>query len=121
MTLAELKAEHPALFAEVKEIGAKEGAKTEKERIDAWAHFIEADPKAVQAGINSGLAITTAQGFELMEKKFSKKGVADLENDSEKKDLKTAEVSETKTKEELEKEAWKKEVLGHSTGLGKKA
>jgi ATP-dependent protease ClpP protease subunit len=120
MTLAELKASHPAVFAEAVQIGLAQGADQERERINAWAHFMDVDAKSVKEGIASGKAITQAQTFELMEKKFSAKAVSDLEKDSEGKPLATNEPANSaspEAKKAKELEAFKQSVLANSEVL----
>lgn len=123
MTKAELQTQHPALYAEVLALGETQGIEKEKARIEAWAHFAEVDAKMVKEGIASGKAISQAQTFELMEKKFSAKTTAELEEDSSKEPLttepKTVLTAEAKKKAEME--AWKKEVLANSSILAPEA
>lgn len=122
MTLAELKAEHPNLVEEItKEVTAVAATK-ERERIEAWAHFIEVDPKAVGEGIASGKAMTQLQIIELSEKKFNKKAIKDLEDDSEKKDLETGEpASKAKGANQKEVEAFMAGVTKNSAFLSEGA
>lgn len=53
-TLAELKEEHPALYAQLLAQGVEEGVAKEADRVGAWSAFINVDPKAVVEGIKSG-------------------------------------------------------------------
>lgn len=105
MTLAELKAEHPALYAEVVALAATaaatEATAKERERIEAWAHFYSVDEKAVKDGIASGKAMTQLQIIELSEKKASKKVVKDIETDST-DTVATGEADKAKTAAEKE-------------------
>lgn len=120
MNIAELKASHPAIYAEVIELGIKQGAEQERERINAWAHFMDVDAKSVKEGIASGKAITQAQTFELMEKKFSAKAVSELEKDSEGNPLTTKEPANSaspEAKKAKELEEFKKSVLANSEVL----
>lgn len=119
MDLATLKASHPSVFAEVSLIGATQ----EKERIEAWTHFIEVDAKMVKEGIASGKPITQAQIIDLMEKKLSAKSTKDLEDDSTKEilDTGTKTVLTGEAKKQAEMAAWKAEVLAESTILAPEA
>lgn len=65
MTSTELKAAHPATYAEILAEGRAEGATAERSRIAAWQEWHEANPEAVKAGIESGKEITPAdvKGF----------------------------------------------------------
>src|SRR5690606_33944344 len=54
MTLAELKAEHPALYAEIVEAITKEATKKEQVRLKAWMKSYDVDAKKVSEGIESG-------------------------------------------------------------------
>lgn len=120
MTLAELKVEHPALYAEFIE-NEKKAVKAERDRILAWNFFVGVDEKVVKEGIASGEAITQAQILELSEKKYAKKAVKDAEDDSEKKDLGTKEAeSKDKTKEEKAKEAFVAGAMKHSNFFAEK-
>lgn len=82
MTLSEFKTDNPALYAEIVEAAQKDGAEKEKNRIAAWAHFMDVDAVAVKAGIDSGKEIAQVQVFELTEKKFSAKKLAEIEGAS---------------------------------------
>lgn len=119
MDLATLKASHPSVFAEVSLIGATQ----EKERIEAWTHFIEVDAKMVKEGIASGKPITQAQIIDLMEKKLSAKSTKELEDDSTKEKLDTGNkiVLTGEAKKQAEMAAWKAEVLAESTILAPEA
>lgn len=62
MDLAKLKAEHPALYAQVlaegDKTGYERGVKAEKDRVEAWAVYNEIDPEKVKTGIESGEPLT---------------------------------------------------------------
>lgn len=64
MTIDQLKAEHPALFAQVIAQGHEQGAAAERDRVGSFMAFFEADPKAVKVGIESGKAMTDTQRSE---------------------------------------------------------
>lgn len=63
----ELKAKHPAVYAEL----VKEGAEAEAERAKSWMVFNDVDPKAVAEGIASGKNISVSQVTELTRKSVS--------------------------------------------------
>lgn len=120
MTLSELKTDHPALYAEVVNIGVAQGATQEKERIEAWAHFVDIDAKAVKEGIASGKVMTQLQIIELSEKKFSSKAIEEIEKDSQGNPINTKQPNGAKSEAEKKAEAiaeWKKEVLANSEVL----
>lgn len=76
LTLVELQAKFPAVFAEAVAIGVRK----EKARVEAWAMFADVDAKAVTEGIKSGEECSTAKGFEFMQKKFSAASLATIES-----------------------------------------
>lgn len=82
MTLAEFKAQHPAIYNEAivegRALGITAGVKQEKERIEACMVFFEIDPKGVQAAIESGNPLTMKQTAEFMLKMGSKEGLEKL-------------------------------------------
>ena len=67
MTFDELKASHPAIFAQAVTVGVEQ----EKDRAGAWAVHIETDPKAVAEGIKSGEPLSATATQELMQKQFA--------------------------------------------------
>jgi ATP-dependent protease ClpP protease subunit len=118
MTIAELKAGHPALVAELSEAIAKEAAKKERARIKAWTFFHDVDKKAVVAGIDGGEELDQATMLELMEKKTSKKEVEVLEGDSTKEALSTDKPADKAVSKEAKAVAdWKAGVMEQSTQL----
>lgn len=72
MTIEKIKAEHPALYAQIKAEGHAEGhtegvtagAKAEGDRIGSWLVYNKVDRKAVEAGIKSKDAITATASAE---------------------------------------------------------
>jgi len=64
MNIQELKAQHPALFDEVFAAGRQAGAVAERDRVGSFLAFLDVDPKAVKAGIESGNAISETQRSE---------------------------------------------------------
>lgn len=70
MDVNKLKAEHPAVYAEVFEAGTVEGntqgATAEKNRVDSWMVFNDVEPDKVKAGIESGKEMTKAEMMNFM-------------------------------------------------------
>lgn len=81
MTYEEFKTQHPALFAQAKEEGRKEGIKQENDRVGSYLTFMESSPKEVVKGIESGENMTQKQMAE-----FSVAATKHLLLDAEKKD-----------------------------------
>ena len=113
MTLDELKAKHPEVFAQAFELGAISGIAKEKDRVKSCLVFAEIDLVGVKAAIESGEALTATAMAEFMLKTASKKTLETIEEEAA-PEVKTKEVStKEKAKEEAEKEAWLKEVNQH--------
>ncbi len=62
MTKEELKQKHPDTYSEI----VAEGVTKEKERVESWMAYNEADPKAVSAGIESGNDISPSQSHKFV-------------------------------------------------------
>lgn len=73
MTLDELKAKHPELYAEAIDKGEKQGIAKEKDRVKSCLVFAEIDLVGVKAAIESGEALTATAMAEFMLKTASKK------------------------------------------------
>lgn len=58
MTLEELKAQHPALYAQAVADGKTAGSAEERDRVRGWEAFRHIDAEAVDKGIKEGKAIT---------------------------------------------------------------
>lgn len=84
MTLAELKANHPATYAEAVAEGVTNGIAQERERVEACMVFNEIDPVAVKAAIESGKALSPKQMAEFSLKAMSNKSLDDIKKDSSK-------------------------------------
>lgn len=69
MDLAQLKSEHPAVYAEAVANVAKEAIAQEKDRVGAWMKCHDIDPVAVAAGIESGLPLSQTQMMDFLLKK----------------------------------------------------
>lgn len=82
MDLTKLKAEHPALYAQVLSEGKELGIKQEKDRVEAWAVYNEVDPEKVKAGIESGepLSAKAMAEFNLQAVSGKKLEAMEIEN-----------------------------------------
>jgi hypothetical protein len=78
MNIQELKAQHPALFDEIFEIGAKAGVSAERDRVSAALVFNHLDPEGVKGIIASGKPMTATQQAEFALKAMSPKAAEDL-------------------------------------------
>ena len=87
MTKQEFKQEHPNVYAEI----LNEGMAKEKDRVESWMAYSQADPEAVKAGIESGAEITNGQAHKFQAKLASMSMLNDLKADSA-VDLVTAET-----------------------------
>lgn len=67
MTIENLKAEHPELYAQVVGVGVTQ----ERDRVGAYMVFAHLDLEAVRKGINEGTALTATQQAEFSLKAFS--------------------------------------------------
>lgn len=109
MNLETLKADHPALYSQVKALGASE----EKDRVGAWLAFVDVDPEAVSRGIKEGTSISQTAMAEFSRKAFSANALKGIEKDSPGA-VKTDEVdSKVKTEKEKELEKFQAEVKAH--------
>lgn len=103
MDLAKLKAEHPALYAQVIALGIVEGIAQEKDRVEACLEFIDIDPKGVKAAIEGGKNLTQKEMAAFAKKAFSKEALASIEGDG-------AVVVETDTPDNKALSAEEKEI-----------
>lgn len=78
MTKQEFKQEHPNVYAEI----LNEGMAKEKDRVESWMAYSQADPEAVKAGIESGAEITNGQAHKFQAKLASMSMLNDLKADS---------------------------------------
>lgn len=76
MNIQELKAQHPALYDEVFAAGRSAGAVAERDRVGSFLAFLDVDPKAVKAGIESGNAISETQRSEFALASYKKQANA---------------------------------------------
>lgn len=107
MTLSELKANHPEVYAQA----VNEGATQERDRVGALMAYVDVDPETVTAMVKEGKAITQTLMAEFSRKAFSKDALKQVEGDSA-KPVVTGEANpgEEKTAEQVQVDAWKKEV-----------
>lgn len=116
MTIEQLKAEHPALFAEVVALGVAK----EKDRVEACLAFIEVDAAGVKAAIEAGKDLSLKQMAEFSLKAISKSNLAGLAAENAGA-TKTGEVEgKEKTAKEKELAAFESAVAAE-LGLNKKA
>lgn len=78
MDLAKLKAEHPALVAEIE----KAATAAERDRATAWMAFAEIDTKAVVSAVKDGSNVTQTVIAEMGVKQFSQKSLNAIKADS---------------------------------------
>lgn len=99
MTIDQLKAEHPDLFAQVVALGVSQ----EKDRVEACLAFIDVDAAGVKAAIESGKPLSQKQMAELSLKAVSKNTLEALKGEN---------AGAVKTSEEAiaEKSAKEKEI-----------
>ena len=109
MTIDTLKAEHPALFAQVVALGVEK----EKDRVESIIAFIEIDPVACKEAIALGKDLTQKQMSEFAIKAFSKDTLEAIKNASA-KDTPTGESDNVaKTEKAKEIEAFEKSLDAH--------
>lgn len=82
MTIEELKAKHPEVYAQVFGLGKAEGISEENSRVKAWAVFNDVEPDKVKAGILSEEVISRAEELEFMRAAQKADLQASLENSS---------------------------------------
>jgi len=126
MTLEELKTKFPAVYAQAKAEGEKDGADAEFDRVDAIMVFAEIDPAEVKKAIASRKPLTQKQMAELSLKSVNAGLLKKTKNDSApkvtpdastiKKEGEEAADDDPKTKKLAEFEA----SLDARLGLGKK-
>lgn len=106
MNIAQLKAEHPAIYASV----IAEGETQERDRVGAFMAFAEVDLKAVKEGIESGKPLTATLTAEFSVKMIQAGAVKNLEEGSEEElDTKGEGKGNVKDEKTLKAEAKEKE------------
>jgi hypothetical protein len=115
MTLDELKAKHPDVYASA----LAEGKKAEKDRVESIMVFNHLDPEACKKAIESGEALSAKQMAEFSLKAMSPEALKKVEENAPGA-VKTAEAeSKEKTEAEVKTAAFEAEVKAE-LGLGKK-
>lgn len=99
MTIEKLKAEFPAVYAAI----ILQGAKEEKDRVEAWLAYNEIDAEAVKKGIESGDAVTVKVMAAMQVKALSAENITALKDGSAPV-VKTIEVKKTPEQTAKEKE-----------------
>jgi len=74
MDILTLRAEHPAVYAEIMKLGAAE----ERNRVGAWMAYSEIDAAAVKKGIEDGSELTTKAMAEFQVKALSAEGLKSI-------------------------------------------
>jgi ATP-dependent Clp endopeptidase proteolytic subunit ClpP len=105
MTINDLQAQHPELYAQVVALGVKQ----EQIRVKSWIAYLDIDKENVTASIKDGKEFTPDVMSEMAVKMQAKATVAAIEKDSTEKV--TTEKPNDKTAEQKEVEAFEKEVL----------
>lgn len=100
MTIEKLKAEFPALAAQLVAEGEAAGIAKEKDRVGSWMAFVDVDAKAVSEGIKSGASLSQTAMAEFSRKAMSAGAINDITEDG-----KTAKTETTEVKAATEKEA----------------
>lgn len=117
MTKAELKAENPALYAEIYGEGVAAGIATEKERVEAIMEFAEVDPELVKTVIASGKDLTKAQTNNLLLKAVKGSKVDEIAADGKPAIVTGAAKTAEQLKAEEEKAAADKFMADVKAGL----
>ncbi|KKN55737.1 hypothetical protein LCGC14_0579470 [marine sediment metagenome] len=109
-----LKAEHPDIFKEIYD----QGVNAERDRVGAWATFLDVDSKKVIKAIKEGDDLTATATAELTRKSVTAKALKNIEGDGA-EETETEETEGVKTAKEKKIEAFQKEV-DINLGLNKK-
>jgi ATP-dependent Clp protease protease subunit len=117
MTLEELKAQHPALYAQVVAEGKTAGSTEERDRVRGWEAFRHIDAAAVDKGIKDGKIISTTDIAEFTAKVLSPEYLKKLTAESAAPVTTTEDLGKEKTKKEADNAAFMAEVFAN---LGRK-
>ena len=79
MTVEQLKAEHPGVYAQVFSAGSESGIKAERERSSAFLAFMEADTEAVVSAIKDGSEFNNSVMADMTAKLVSAQRLKDIE------------------------------------------
>lgn len=107
MTIEALKADHPEVYAKVFALGEAK----ERDRVGAWAAYVEADPVAVAAGIKEGSELTMTAMAEMNIKMFKKTQVNALATESPKAVATEAPVASAQSEDDKKVEAFFNEIM----------
>lgn len=109
MTIEQLKAEHPALFAQVVALGVEQ----EKDRVEACLAFMDVDAKGVKEAIESGKNLTQKQMADFAVKAMSKNSLDALNKEAAPNASTTEAAEKEKTEKAKEIEAFEKSLDSH--------
>ncbi len=105
LNIETLKAEHPDLFKEI----YGQGVNAERDRVGAWATFLDVDSEKVIKAIKEGDELTATATAELTLKSVSMKALGNIEVDGA-GETQTAEPKKVVSENDKKIEAFKKEV-----------
>lgn len=118
MNLNELKAAHPALYAELFEQGKAAGVTEERDRVEGLMVFAHIDAKLVAEKIASGKPLSAKETNEMLLKQNSPQALAELKKEAGKNETTTDEpAAGVKSAEALELEKFE---AGVDKGIGLK-
>lgn len=118
MDITTLKAEQPALYNQVLELGIAAGIAKERDRVEAIMVYAEIDPKAAVAIVAEGKDLSMKQREEFAMKRFSPEALKKLAEDSA-KPVTTGAATEVTLTEEDKKKAAAEAELDKILGLSK--
>lgn len=116
MTLDELKAQHPAIYAQVIAAGKTEGTTEERARVKAFMQWHKYDSAGVEAKIADGSPFGMAEVSEFSLKALNAKGLETISKENAKEVI----TEEAKVKEPTAEEKSNKEFLAEVAALNKK-
>lgn len=105
MNIETLKAEHPDLFKEIYD----KGVTAERDRVGAWATFLDVDSEKVVKAIKEGDELTATATAELTRKSVNAKVLGNVEGDNAGA-TETEETEQEKSEKDKKIEAFKKDV-----------
>lgn len=109
MTKEELKAQHPALYAEIIADGHSAGIKAEQVRVKSWLAYLDIDKENVLASVKDGKDFTPDVMAEMSVKMMGKATAENIEEDSP--EAIATKKAEEKAEAEKELEAFEKKVM----------
>lgn len=84
MTIDEIKAKHPEVYAQILEQGNKAGVMSERTRVKAFLSFHEIDAAEVKKAINEGREFTSADTADFTAKALSSENLKKITADNQK-------------------------------------